>query len=210
MRSPKTHLILTVSAVAFGLVWSGWMSRAEGHGVQEGTRPTGSLWSKNSRSLTEDVKAGRVGDVLTILVQETSSASSAASTKTSRSDQAGFGGATGALSGIFKSFGASANLAMNGQGQTVRTGSLVTRLTVVVKEVLPNGNLLVEGVRTIGVNSEKQKATISGVIRTQDINPDNTVSSVSVANATIQYDGKGVVGERQRRGLISTIAGWLF
>ncbi len=211
MNVRKANLLLTAGSVAFCLVWSGWMSRAEGNGPKaEGARPTGSLWSKSSRSWTEDVKAGRVGDTLTILVQETSSASSAASTKTSRSDSASFGGGTGILKRLLKDFGASANTAVNGQGQTVRTGSLVTRLTVIVKEVLPNGNLVVEGVRTVGVNSEKQKATISGIVRPQDINPDNTVSSVSVANATIQYDGKGVVGDKQRRGLISTVFGWLF
>jgi flagellar L-ring protein precursor FlgH len=206
-----------MGAVAFTLVWSAWMSRADGRDASQNSpssqtsgRPTGSLWSSGSRSWTEDVKAHAVGDTLTILVQETASASSAASTKTSRSESGSFGGGTGFLRPLLKDFGASSSSSMNGQGQTVRTGSLVTRLTVVVKQVLPNGNLVVEGIRIVGLNAEKQKATISGIVRPQDINPDNTVSSVSVANATIQYDGKGVVAEKQRKGIISTIFGWLF
>lgn len=203
--------ILTASTVVFTLFWSAWMSRADGISAQQtGTRPTGSLWSNSSRAWTEDVKAHAVGDTLTVLVQETASASSAASTKTSRDDSASFGGGTGFLKPLLKDFGASAKSAVNGQGQTIRTGSLVTRLTVIVKQVLPNGNLMVEGVRIVGLNSEKQKATISGIVRPQDINPDNTISSVSVANATIQYDGKGVVGDKQRRGLISTVFSWIF
>lgn len=228
--------VVTTGAVVFTLCWSAWMSRAEGHGrkqqttppvpqpptptqtapaqtagtVQPAARPTGSLWSRSSRGLTEDVKAHAVGDTLTVVVQETASASSAASTKTSRDDSAAFNGGTGFLKPLLNNFGASAKTAVNGQGQTVRTGSLITRLTVMVKEVKPNGNLVIEGVRYVGVNSEKQKVTISGTVRPQDINPDNTVSSVSVADAAIQMDGKGVVGDKQRRGLISTLFGWLF
>jgi flagellar L-ring protein precursor FlgH len=209
--SRSTQRIVTAGAVVFSLAWSAWMCRADGHDApKSGSRPTGSLWSGSSRSWTEDVKAHGVGDTLTILVQETSSASSAASTKASKNESGSFAGGTGFLKPLLKNFGASSSTSMDGQGQTVRTGSLVTRLTVVVKEVMPNGNLVVEGTRLVGVNNEKQKATISGIVRPQDINPDNTVSSVSVANATIQYDGKGVVGEKQRKGIISTIFGWIF
>jgi flagellar L-ring protein precursor FlgH len=68
----------------------------------------------------------------------------------------------------------------------------------------------VEGTRTVGVNAEKQKVVISGIVRPQDIGPDNTISSVYLANASVQVDGKGPIGDRQRKGLISTILHWLF
>jgi len=233
MAGQGVRRFVTTGAVVFTLAFSAWMSRAEGHGPKKTptsapvqpaavqppqpatapqplSRPNGSLWSGSSRGWTEDVKAHAVGDTITVVVQETASASSAASTKTSRDDSATFNGGTGFLKPLLNNFGASAKTAVNGQGQTVRTGSLITRLTVTVKEVKPNGNLVIEGVRYVGVNSEKQKVTITGMVRPQDVNPDNTVSSVSVADANIQFDGKGVVGDKQRKGLISTLFGWLF
>lgn len=214
-RARTILLLWGVTALAVGLAL--WVSRAD---AQENRRPNGSLWNKSSRSLVGDFRAHRVGDTITILVQETASASSSASTKTSRDDSVNFGGIAGSLAGLLRPFGikrdlpgpfdVSAKNASNGQGQTNRSGLLVTKLTAVVKEVLPNGNLLIEGTRIVGVNAEKQKVVISGIIRPQDIGPDNTVPSIALANATIQYDGKGPVGEKQRRGLLSTIFGWLF
>jgi flagellar L-ring protein precursor FlgH len=197
---PLTMLLLVCAAAVFAQ-------------TPENHRPSGSLWSRNSRSLVADYRAHRVGDTITILVQESSSATSQATTKTSRSDSASFDGLSTAfdpLKRLLKPFSTSASNATNGQGQTNRSGSLVTRLTAVIKEVLPNGNLVIEGTRTIGVNAEKQKVVISGIIRPEDVGADNTVSSIALANATIQYDGRGPVGDRQRKGLISTILGWLF
>jgi flagellar L-ring protein FlgH len=230
MNSHGGQRLLTIGFGGVALLFSGWMSRAEGHGqtaqatapttvttgaqdkpvTVEKPRPTGSLWNKTSRSLTEDVRAHAVGDTITIIVQETATASSSATTKTSKDESADFGGGTGLLRGLLRDFGLGAKTSMNGQGLTNRSGSLVTKMTAMIKEVLPNGNLVIEGVRTVGVNNEKQKIIISGTVRPQDINPDNTVSSIALANASVQYDGKGPVGDRQRKGLISTIFGWLF
>ncbi|MCC6729074.1 MAG: flagellar basal body L-ring protein FlgH [Chthonomonadales bacterium] len=183
-------------------------------------RPTGSLWGARGASMFADIRARKAGDTLTIIVQETATASSSASTKTSRDDKVAFGGVTGALSGLFRPlgitrdllgpFGVSDSASTSGQGQTNRSGSLVTRITVMVKEVLPNGNLMVEGSRAVGVNAEKQRVTLRGVVRPQDIGPENTVSSIAVADAAIEYEGKGPVGARQRKGLLTTIFGWLF
>ncbi len=183
-------------------------------------RTSGSLWTKTSRSILIDQKASRVGDVLTIIVQEAASASSNASTKTSRADKVGFDGVSGSSAGLLSPVGLARNLlgpfgvgnstSTDGQGQTARSGSLNTRLTVMIKEILPNGNLVVEGSRMVVVNAEKQKVVISGTVRPQDISPANTISSIQLANATVQYDGKGPVGDKQRKGLLSTIFGWLF
>lgn len=188
--------------------------------AQPAPRPTGSLWSAKGGSLFTDSRARQAGDVLTIVVQENASASSSAGTKTSRDDSVDFAGVGGSLSGLLQPLGIKKQLlgpftvggktGTNGQGQTNRSGSLVTTITVTVKEVLPNGNLSIEGTRVVGVNAEKQKVTLSGVIRPQDVTPDNTVSSLHVCNAQIQYDGKGPVGDKQRRGLLTTVFGWLF
>lgn len=202
--------LFAATALTLCLTGTAFAQNLQGGTTQPEARPNGSLFGKNNRTLFEDIKASRVGDTITILVQESASASSSANTKTSKSDSAAFNGGTGLLGGLLKSFGASANTSSDGQGQTNRSGSLVTRLTVVVKEVLPNGNLMVEGSRIVGVNAEKQKVVISGILRPQDVATDNTASSVSLANATVQYDGKGTVGAHQRRGLITSLFSWIF
>jgi flagellar L-ring protein precursor FlgH len=206
----RRRAILTFGLAAFAFAWPAWTCRAD---EPNASRSNGSLWGRNSRSLTADIKAHQVGDTVTIIVQETATATSSATTKTSRTDSAKFDGLTSpfrTLNRLLGAVGTSASASVNGQGQTNRSGTLVTKLTAVVKEVLPNGNLVIEGTRTVGVNAEKQKVVITGIARPQDIGPDNTISSISIANATIQYDGKGPVGDRQRKGLISTIFGWLF
>jgi flagellar L-ring protein precursor FlgH len=215
MNSQWRTCRLTWGFILFASLFSAWMSRADRDTQPSNAeRPTGSLWNQNSTSLVRDVRAHRVGDTLTILVQENATATSTAATKTSRSDSANFGGFTGTLEALFrpllKPTGASASLSTDGQGQTNRSGTLTTKLTAIVKEVLPNGNLLIEGTRIVGVNAEKQKVVIRGVVRPQDIGPGNTVSSVAIADATIQFDGKGPVGDKQRKGILSTIFGWLF
>ena len=176
-------------------------------------RPTGSLWNPSSRGLVSDRRAHRIGDTITIVVQETTTGSSRANTKTSRNDKVEFGGLSSGLATLnrlLKGFGTSTSGSASGQGQTDRTGSLTTRLTVLVKEVQPNGNLVVEGTREMTINKEKQRVTISGTVRPDDVSADNTVSSVAIANASIQLDGRGPVADRQRKGLLSTLFDWLF
>lgn len=188
--------------------------------ADEKERPSGSLWTGDSFTLFADNRALKAGDIVTILVQESASASSSAATKSSRDESAGFDGVTGSRSGVLSPvaianhllgpFQTGSKSSLDGKGQTNRSGTLSTRLTAVVKEVKPNGNLVIEGSRLITVNAEKQKVTLTGEIRPKDIGPNNTVSSVAIANASIQFDGKGPVGEKQRKGILSTIFGWLF
>ncbi len=219
----KRALIVHRSLLSVG----GWMlgggicaAQTTSSAPAEPPRATGSLWSNSSINITSDFRARRVGDIVTVIVTENTSGSSSATTKASRKDAAKFDGVTGALSGVFQTvgikksllgpLGASASNSVDGQGQTNRTGSINTQLTVVVKEVLPNGNLVIEGTRDVGINKETQKVTVTGTIRPQDITPQNTVSSVAMANATVKLDGKGIVADRQRKGLLATVFGWLF
>lgn len=173
-------------------------------------RPNGSLWNSGGRALTEDFRARRVGDLLTIIVQENTTASSSATTKSDKSDTANFAGGTGFLRRFLKDFGASAAASSSGSGATTRSGSLTARLTVMVKEVLANGNLVVEGMQTITVNKETQKVLITGTVRPQDIAQDNSVLSPQLANASIHYDGKGTVGDKQRKGILGRIFDLIF
>src|SRR5690606_40090483 len=87
------------------------------------------------------------------------------------------------------------------RGSRTRGGSLNARMTAQVVDVLPNGNLLIEGRQTIIVNEEEQISVVSGIVRPQDIAPDNTVLSTFIADATITYSGTGPIAEKQKPGL---------
>lgn len=171
----------------------------------------GSLWSDQSKSPFVDRTASKPGDVLTIVVSEFSSATSSAETKGSKSDKGSVTAGVGpVLRALIPNLAIEDSYSSQGQGSTSRRGSIAGRLTVMVKRVLENGNLLIEGTRYIQVNKETQKWVIEGVVRPDDIRSDNTILSESVAEATIRFDGKGTVGDRQRKGIISTLLDWLF
>ncbi|MFN8139978.1 MAG: flagellar basal body L-ring protein FlgH [Fimbriimonadales bacterium] len=171
----------------------------------------GSLWSDSARVPYMDRTAAKPGDVLTIIVSENSSASSSATTQGSKSDKGSVtAGAGPILRALIPNLGIEDSFQSSGSGSTTRKGSIAGRLTVMVKKVLPNGSLLIEGTRFTQVNKETQKWTIQGIVRPDDIRSDNTIFSEFVAEATIRYDGKGTVGDRQRKGIISTLLDWLF
>lgn len=166
--------------------------------------------SAASASLFSDTKARRVGDTLTILISEIASASSQASTKSSRSENLKYGPGFGPLLHLIKNFGVTGGLDSTGSGATNRTDNLNAQIAVTVTQVLPNGNLLVEGKRSVGMNAETQNITLSGIVRPQDVTYANTVLSSLVANAQIKYDGKGPVGDKQHDGIITRIFKVLF
>jgi flagellar L-ring protein precursor FlgH len=168
--------------------------------------------SSSSASLFTDSRAHSVGDVLTITIAENTTAQSSANTKTSKDETvSGFGGA-GLFQRLFKelSFSANNSRSGNGSGQTTRSGSLVTTLSVTVKEILPNGTLKVEGSRLVGINKETQKVTFTGIARPEDISTDNTIPSNLIAGVEVRYDGKGVIGDTQKPGLFTRIFRFLF
>jgi flagellar L-ring protein precursor FlgH len=83
-------------------------------------------------------------------------------------------------------------------------------MSAIVTKVNPNGTLIIEGARSVVVNKETQLFKITGVIRREDVRPDNTVMSEAIADAQIKLDGKGTINDRQRRGLITRLLDWLF
>ncbi|MCC6446102.1 MAG: flagellar basal body L-ring protein FlgH [Armatimonadetes bacterium] len=187
------YLIATLAAA---LLLGGQPSRAD------------SLWAKGQGkqfgNLFGDNKARREGDTLTVLIQEITVSSAKAETKSGKSESGSLGPVSGLLRFLPK-LSAEGQMNANASGTTTRAGSLVGKITVTVLKVLPNGNLQVEGSRTVGVNKEKEKITLKGIVRPGDIATDNTVSSSSVANAEITYEGKGPVGDRQRPGILSQL-----
>jgi flagellar L-ring protein precursor FlgH len=176
----------------------------------------GSIWQANSSSLTEDFKARRKGDIVTILIVETASASKAAKTDTSRATTVNAGipnfmGLESAgilknnLGDLSKLINASIDSKYAGAGSTSRQETLNATISAKVIDVLSNGNLLIEGRRNIKVNNEDQIIIVEGTVRPSDIGPDNIVSSSFVADARISYTGKGIISDRQSPGWLMNI-----
>jgi flagellar L-ring protein precursor FlgH len=166
----------------------------------------GSLWSEDRPHafLFNDLKAHNTGDVVTVRIVESSKGNKNASTKTekdsslSTSISAFFGMSPDKLSqgGV----GAETSEKHDGSGSTSRSSELTAVLTAKVIDVLPNGNLVIDGRREVIVNNETQLISISGIVRLEDIGPNNTVLSTYIADAKITYTGEGVIGDKQKVG----------
>lgn len=176
-----------------------------------------SLWAKSVGSpyIIRNQKASKVGDLITIVILEKSTAKSNAKTETKRDSgtdvdfslkygslatkQHGLVAGSGGLKSDFK-----------GEGKTDRTGELSATVQAVVETVLQNGTLFVRGHKIITVNNEDQTVELSGFVRPDDIRINNTVTSELMADARIRYIGDGVVGDKQYVGWGTRLADWLW
>ncbi len=175
--------------------------------THQSTNPSpGSLFTSTGRLADgfRDVRANQVYDLVTIVVADNSSAVSTGSTNTSRKSNAN--ASVTSLAGPKSIGGALANLAnatsnqqLQGQGTTSRGTTLSTTVTAEVTDVLPNGNLVVQGQKEISVNSEKQIITVRGIIRPDDLSPVNSIPSDRVARMEILVNGRGVVNDVVKR-----------
>ncbi len=174
----------------------------------------GSLWKGpgKSNTLFLDQRAGAVGDILTVRIVEVSTASEKATTDTNRSTnmEAGISNLMGLETSMFpsnvnpaKMVGAKTGSDFQGEGETTRTGSLSATITARIVDVLPNGNLAVEGKRELYVNNEKKEILVQGIVRQKDIAYDNSILSTQIADAKIIYTGIGVIGEKQSPGWLA-------
>ncbi len=176
----------------------------------------GSLWTGDESNWLSDVKARNVGDIVTVLIAEQSSASKEASTETDRD--------TTMTAGIPSLFGyetvlaeKNSNLNMSslvsanfsndfkGSGKTTRSEDLAATLTTQVIEVYPNGNMKIRGGKSVIVNNENQIIYLTGIVRHADITADNTVDSGYILNAQIAYTGKGAISDKQKPGWLMRI-----
>ncbi|MBF0143180.1 MAG: flagellar basal body L-ring protein FlgH [Magnetococcales bacterium] len=171
----------------------------------------GSIWQSTDRNtLFLDNKARNVGDVVTVKIFEKAKADGQAKTKLSRSGSTTLGleGAldvTRALKSAVDlgSATATSDSSHDGSGETERESNLTATISCMVTEVLPNGNLRIEGRRDITVNAENQFILLSGIIRPEDITAENSVNSAQIADARIDYSGDGDMDDQQRPGWIS-------
>ncbi len=177
-------------------------------------QPT-SLWSDQSplAGSARDHRAYQVGDLVTVLVVETSEARREAATDVSRSTSvdAGVSAFLGAPThlGLDKLYGstgfdpsvkASTSNAFKGKGATNQKDVLKMSVTARVVEVLGDGNLVVEGRRQVKVNNDTQYLYVRGIVRPRDVSANNTIRSTALADAQIQYEGDGLVASQQRPG----------
>lgn len=176
----------------------------------------GSLWKDDADFLFADHRARKVGDIVTVIITESSSASKEASTSTERESNMKAGinslfGLEGKAASISKLLNAAdlvdAGYSNNfeGKGKTSRKENLVATITAEVVGINKNGNLVIEGDKIVTVNFEDQIITLQGVVRPQDIRPGNQIDSKHILNARISYKGDGVISDKQRPGWLVRI-----
>jgi flagellar L-ring protein FlgH len=178
----------------------------------------GSLWPKDDHVFFyADQKARRTGDILTVRIVEAAEASNAADTDLSRKSSISARVDNFFTAKKFLGVPLTQNLAESssenahvGKGTTTREGKVTASMTAVVMQTLPNGNLVIKGVRAVGVNHEEQFITLTGIVRQEDIARDNTVLSTQIADAHITMTGSGVVADKQRSGWGTWLFDWLW
>jgi flagellar L-ring protein FlgH len=160
---------------------------------------------KSYQSLTADRRAHRVGDTLTVLVYENSSATESANSSSGKTTGVDLGLTNKSGSHAFK---LSAGGDFSGKGQIQRSGQLAAQITVTVQHILPNGDLGITGKQEITVNGEKQVLQVSGNVRPIDVSDSNTVLSTRIADAKIDYVGEGILAG-QHKGVLTRFLSWL-
>jgi flagellar L-ring protein precursor FlgH len=166
----------------------------------------------NWASLAGDRSAHGIGDVLTVVIYENSSATNSAENTANKSSsfQGAFSAGNPATGG---GINAAASLGLahtsDNMGATARAGQMVAQISVVVDKVFPNGDLHVAGAQALKINGEKTNIRVEGRIRQADITAANAVLSSSLAEAHIDYDGAGFVSASSEPGLITRALNWL-
>lgn len=167
-----------------------------------------SLWQSGSRTFFKDQRARTIGDILTVRVRISDKAAIENTTERTRtsSDSLGVQGSIGAVisdvispgpdaEGIISNSG---SMAAKGAGSVDRKEDLETNVAAVVTQVLPNGNLVIEGRQEVRVNFEVRELIVAGVVRPEDIASDNTIDSAKIAEARVAYGGRGQITDVQQ------------
>jgi flagellar L-ring protein precursor FlgH len=181
--------------------------------VSSGQAAGESLWRDiGSGFLFVDAKARHAGDIVTVLVTESSSLNRQAETNTKKesTNSANLSSLFGFPLGDKTQYAFEGANEHKGSGSITRSDEVTAKVSARVVKVLPSGNLIIEGRRAVRANDESQYVAISGVIRPVDITPANTILSSQIADAEIVIEGKGTLAEKQRPGLLNRFADWLF
>ena len=168
-----------------------------------------SLWRDNSWGIYSDRKARGVGDILTIIINESTTQTAAKSRSNSKSGSVNLGAGTGIFH-FLAAAAASGSDSFTAEGSATDTNQFLGQVTVTVVEILPNGNFVIEGNQSIWQNRDEHRITLRGIIRPDDITTNNTILSSRVADATLKFDGKGPLNAKQRQGILTQIFNILF
>ncbi|MCK9525558.1 MAG: flagellar basal body L-ring protein FlgH [Limnochordia bacterium] len=169
-----------------------------------------SLYPVDTPSMFEDRKARRMGDLVTVIIVERATARQNASTAAGKDSELSVGPGMGVLADLIPLLKLSGGDSFSSDGATTRGGSLTANVTTRVVEVYPNDTLRIEGRQTIVINGEEQEIVLSGIIRSRDVAPDNTILSNFVADAEIAFLGTGVVADKNNPGILTRLFNWLF
>jgi flagellar L-ring protein precursor FlgH len=172
-----------------------------------GTVPADSLWQAHkSISMFADSRGTRVGDILTILVQENTTATLGNNTTTSKTSAIDASIASFFYNGLLAKSGSMPALNLNnkstfaGGGSINNSQQIVASVAVRIIDVLPNHNLVIEGSREGSFSGEKQTVVLRGTVREDDVMANNTIYSYNISDATIRIVSKGVISDAQRKG----------
>lgn len=170
---------------------------------------TGSIYSSaTSRDIYSDGRAGRIGDVITVVLTENTQSSKSAKTTVDKSNQFNlpqptlFGSGVSAFGQPISGSLAESTTEFEGEGKSDMSNSLSGNITVTVHDVLPNGTLVVRGEKWLTLNQGEEFIRVSGLVRPQDIDQNNSVSSTKLADARLTYSGSGTLND-------SNVTGWL-
>ena len=168
-----------------------------------------SLWSEDQGSMYSDKEDYEIGDLITVLIEEDASAVQSAVSDSTKGSELDVGAGSGILS-FLNPFNFGYSGSDSADGSTERTGTLQADITVTIVEVMDNGNFKIAGDKNIKINDETQAIKLTGIIRESDIRANNTIQSKLVADPEIEYEGKGIIGDKQDRGIISRIFNFIF
>jgi flagellar L-ring protein precursor FlgH len=201
--SSRTTAVFVFLCIVLALAWFGLTTSVRAN----------SLWPSNAptKGMYADRKAAAKGDILTIIVAESAVAQSSQSKSANRDSTLqdavsrfiypNLGTHKGELPGI----GTTGKSTYSGGGDVSNSQSLSARAAVTVTDVLPNGNLVIEGVRVVTFSGETQYVVLSGVVRADDIARDNSVVSTNVADARVQFYAEGTLTDAQKRGWLAKV-----
>jgi flagellar L-ring protein precursor FlgH len=161
----------------------------------------------NWAAFASDRRASQVGDIVTVIILENSTAANSAQTGTRRESRIGGEISAGAALNESAALGVRGNF--DGAGQTSRSGRMVAQLSVRVDQVYPNGDLAISGAQALNIGGERTNIRIRGRIRPMDISGANTVLSGRIADAMIDYDGSGFASRSARPGLLQRVFSFL-
>jgi len=177
-------------------------------GMVPGQATARSLWDDRSNWVA-DRRPTSVGDIITVVVNERTRTKDQGKTDVSKSNNNSVADGVGIFDFI-RAFGFSSKSNMKGDGSTERTHTAQTQITCLVTDILPNGNLIIEGTRDIATHEETLQLQVVGVIRPQDVDSYNQISSDKIANAEIGVRGKGALTRLQKPGILTQILQTIF